>query len=348
MSLQVEIAFSVPKETARVALAAFPKGNVYMTMRDQLGTLYEDPQFAALFPRRVSPPRPPGGWPWSPSCSSLRTSPTGRPPMPSAAALTGSGYKVHLTETCDADTPHLIYKSLITHVQTTPATTQDSDATPLIHADLARADLLPKEHLADAGYVNGPLLAQSRRQYGVELVGPVARDGSWQAAGQGYDTGAFAVDWAAQQATCRQGKVSRYWQPQTDGAGNAVIHVQFSRTDCKACASQALCTHAKAGRRELHIRPQEEYLALQEARSRQKTPEFQTRYRARAGIEGTLSQGIATSGMRRSRYLGEARTHFQHVATATALNVLRMVSWLTQTPRVVTRQSRFAAFCHAV
>ncbi len=53
--------------------------------------------------------------------------------------------------------------------------------------------------------MNGPLLAESRRRYGVELVGPVARDGSWQAAaGQGYDAVSFAVDWGAQQVTVRR------------------------------------------------------------------------------------------------------------------------------------------------
>lgn len=37
------------------------------------------------------------------------------------------------------------------------------------------------------------------------------------------------------------------------------------------------------------LRPKEQYLALQMARARQQTPEFQERYNARAGIEGTLS-----------------------------------------------------------
>ena len=59
MSLQIEIAFSVPKETARVAQASFPKGNVYMTMRDQLGTLFEDEEFADLFPPQGQPAEAP-------------------------------------------------------------------------------------------------------------------------------------------------------------------------------------------------------------------------------------------------------------------------------------------------
>jgi transposase len=40
----------VPEETARVAQAAFRKGNRYMQMRDELGTMYEDEQFADLYP----------------------------------------------------------------------------------------------------------------------------------------------------------------------------------------------------------------------------------------------------------------------------------------------------------
>jgi transposase len=59
---------------------------------------------------------------------------------------TWTGYKVHLTETCDDDTPHLI-----THLLTTPATTPDWHAPEPIHAALAAKALLPDEHLLDAG-----------------------------------------------------------------------------------------------------------------------------------------------------------------------------------------------------
>lgn len=45
----------VPEETARVAKAAFPKGTVYMTMRDELGAIFSDEDFAHLFPRRGQP-----------------------------------------------------------------------------------------------------------------------------------------------------------------------------------------------------------------------------------------------------------------------------------------------------
>ena len=45
----------VPEETVRVAKAAFPKGTVYMTMRDEFGTTFDDEDFARLFPRRGRP-----------------------------------------------------------------------------------------------------------------------------------------------------------------------------------------------------------------------------------------------------------------------------------------------------
>ena len=252
-----------------------------------------------------------------------------------------TGYKVHLTETCEEGSPHLI-----THVETTAGTQQDCDVTADIHADLKAADLLPSEHFVDEGYTDAPLLVESQEKYGIDLVGPVAKDGSWQAvAGQGFDQSAFTVDWEAQQVICPQGKVSHLWMPEKDSFDNDVIHVKFSPSDCRACGVRSLCTHSQRGRREIGLRPKEQYLALKEARQRQKTEAFAERYHTRAGIEGTLSQGIHVSGMRHSRYIGQAKTHLQHVATAVALNVLRMVAWLMEVPLAKTQKSRFTVLC---
>lgn len=56
-----------------------------------------------------------------------------------------AGYKAHLTETCDDDLPHLI-----THVETTPATTYDGAVTEIIHRRLSAKGLLPQEHIVDS------------------------------------------------------------------------------------------------------------------------------------------------------------------------------------------------------
>ncbi len=55
MSLRSEPIPEVPEETARIARAAFPKGNVYLKMRDELGTFYDDEDFKDLFSTRGQP-----------------------------------------------------------------------------------------------------------------------------------------------------------------------------------------------------------------------------------------------------------------------------------------------------
>lgn len=55
MSLKPSVVEPVPKQTARVARAAFPKGNLYLSMRDKLGALFEDVNFRDLYPRRGQP-----------------------------------------------------------------------------------------------------------------------------------------------------------------------------------------------------------------------------------------------------------------------------------------------------
>jgi len=42
MSLKPSLIEAVPSETVRIARAAFPKGNLYLSMRDELGVLFED------------------------------------------------------------------------------------------------------------------------------------------------------------------------------------------------------------------------------------------------------------------------------------------------------------------
>ena len=52
MSMHPQPIPAIPEETVRIAQAVLPKGNVWMRMREELGKLYEDEDFADLFPRR--------------------------------------------------------------------------------------------------------------------------------------------------------------------------------------------------------------------------------------------------------------------------------------------------------
>lgn len=59
MSLHPHPVGPVPEETARVARAAFPKGNRYMRMRDTIGVMYTDDAFAPVFSWRGQPAETP-------------------------------------------------------------------------------------------------------------------------------------------------------------------------------------------------------------------------------------------------------------------------------------------------
>lgn len=256
-----------------------------------------------------------------------------------------TGYKVHLTETCDEERPHLI-----TNVETTPATTNDVGVTDTIHAHLAARHLLPREHLLDTGYVAADVLVTSRRR-AVDVVGPALGDNSWQARQpDGLDVSCFAIDWEARHVTCPGGKRSVRWTPGHDkqGAGQDLVAVQFDPDDCRGCPLRPRCTQAKTGPRTLRLRPREQHEALQTARRRQLTEAFKQLYAVRAGIEGALSQGVRAFGLRAARYRGQAKTYLQHLLVAVAMNIVRVAAWAEGIPRAQTRQSSFARLVAAV
>jgi transposase len=251
-----------------------------------------------------------------------------------------TGYKVHVTESCDEDAPHLI-----THVETTPAPQGDVDMTEPIHDALADKGKLPGEHFVDGGYVDAELLLSSQSDYQVELVGPVKNDRHWQAKERkGYAMENFDIDWDAKTATCPQGHTTHDWLITHDAKRNPTIRIRFARSVCAACEVRSLCTRAVRDGRCLGLRAnQAQHEALREARQKQETPEWKKRYAQRAGVEGTLSQGIRAFELRQTRYIGLAKTHLQHILTAAAINIVRVDNWLTQTPLAKTRTSRFKA-----
>ena len=234
------------------------------------------------------------------------------------------GYKVHLTETCDQDPsrPHLIV-----HVETTPATIQDSEMLALIGEQERQVGLAAEEHLVDEAYTSGELLA-SQAQLGTTVLGPVPGPQSWQGRQQtGFAPSDFELDWQGQVATCPQGQRSTTWKQQPDRRGKPTVVIQFAAKTCRRCPVQSLCTRNPEGR-SLTLNPQAAHEALLQRRAEQQTPSFRQRYALRAGIEGTISQAVRTTGLRRSPYRGLSPTHLQHVAIAAGLNLVRLQSFL--------------------
>ncbi len=246
-----------------------------------------------------------------------------------------------MTETCDAEQPHLL-----TNIETTAATTADSTMTATIQDHLAARELAPSEHIVDRSYMSADHLVTSQTD-GIELVGPVGEDQSWQArANEGFGAACLVIDWEAQQATCPQGNVSVVWKLTTDRGGHEVVTIRFGHHACGGCPVRAQCVRSERARA-LTIRPQAHYAALQAARERQATDAFKTQYATRAGIEGTISQGTRISDMRRSRYIGEAKTRLLQLLIGAALNFVRVAAWLADVPHAQTRRSAFGRLAPA-
>ncbi|HEY7432011.1 MAG TPA: transposase [Streptosporangiaceae bacterium] len=239
------------------------------------------------------------------------------------------GYEGHVTETVsdpagdDPDTGRPAVPNLVTDVQTTRAAVADVAVAGPVHDSLEAAGLAPGEHAVDSGYVSADLLV-SARQRGITLAGPLLPDTSARARAGGYTREAFAIDWDRGQAACPQGTVSRRWTPTRQRDGTAAIVVQFPRAACRACPVRDKCTSSRWNGRQLYPRPREIHQAIAAARAEEGTQDRKDRYKARAGVEGTVYQATHVTGIRRARYLGLDKTRLGHIAAATAINVIRL------------------------
>lgn len=239
---------------------------------------------------------------------------------------------MHITETCEEGLP-----SIITDVQSAPGPVSDGDATPIIHEALKKKGLLPEIQFVDTGYLDAELLAESKKNYGVDLYGPTRPDYKWQAREKtGFEAAAFSIDWEGEVATCPEGKQSLSWTPAIDRQNVKVMKIKFSGKDCMPCPSREKCIRSGKDykRRTISIRrPKEHHEALQKARERERTTDFKKEYRRRAGIEGTVSRAVRTCEVRRSRYVGLAKTHMHHLLGSAALSFLRVGEWLMGVPK---------------
>jgi transposase len=265
--------------------------------------------------------------------------------------LTWPGYKLHISESCDAevstgpaadevpDTP----PNLITNAATTDASVPDVAMTQPIHADLAARGVPPGEHYVDSGYPSADLLVSSLTDFGVRLITPMLADTSPQArAREGFDRTGFTIDWDTQQVTCPQQQASASWTPAVQ-RGTDVIVVKFAGEVCQSCPVKARCTTATRGGRQLTLRPQPVQEALDQARAEQATTDWQRKYARRAGVESTIAQAVKVTNTRQARYRGLPKVRLEHNTMAAALNLIRLDAWYNGEaldPRRTTHLSR--------
>jgi transposase len=212
---------------------------------------------------------------------------------------------VPVSATCEPTAPHLM-----THVYTTAATVHEAQCTAPIQRALVQKDLAPAEHLVDAAYISAAWLVQSQDEYGITIRGPTRPSPWWQAQVEGtYAIEHFEADWAHLRGRCPQGKWSATWWEHGAQTSSRRIFVECALEDCQGCPARAVCTRAQQQGRRVGLPPQVQYEAVQVARAWVRSEEGKQQYKQRAGVEGTLSQGVRGFGLRCARYRGLKKTH---------------------------------------
>lgn len=179
----------------------------------------------------------------------------------------------------------------------------------------------------DAGYTSADLMIGARREHDITLLGPLRVDNSAQTRiGEGYGRAAFTIDWDRRQATCPQGARSTIWSECSERGRDSVV-VAFPVTACRSCPVRPQCTRSTRSGRQLMLRARDVHEAVEQARTEQTTDKWKQRYAVRAGVEGTVHQAVAVTGVRRCRYVGLTKTRLAHVFAATALNLIRLDAW---------------------
>lgn len=193
-------------------------------------------------------------------------------------SLSWVGYKTHVTETCDEDSPHLLI-----HVDTTEPAVADLVRVTSIHETLKQRDLLPSEHFVDNNYVTSKLLVDSKKNYGVALVGPIKAHRETK----GFGVDRFEIDWQRERVTCPTGKQSIRWRSEVPKSGRERITVRFAPTVCRACSLNKQCAkNTERVGRTLALLPREQFEAREEVKQKQNTPEWLSNYQIRTGSEG--------------------------------------------------------------
>lgn len=235
------------------------------------------------------------------------------------------GYKVQVTETCDADRPHLIVD-----LEPTGALDNDAPQLPAIQERLQARDLLPAEQQVDQGYMSGEHLVKSA-DLGINLLGIPLADTQAPADFRQTD---FTIAVPARQAVCPAGHVQQVWSEKPDPQGGPPqILIRFAGATCQACPFFGRCTQSPQGR-SLTLHPYR--AALLARRAEAQTAAFRQKLHLRAGIEGTISELVRAHGLRRARYRGLLKQRLQNYFTAVAANLKRLARWWAQpaAPRV--------------
>lgn len=200
---------------------------------------------------------------------------------------------------------------LITNAAVTPGNQPDGEAV----ADIIKTAIVkPGTLMGDTAY--GTLSARKAlEEHAVALTAPLPLGKQVPNKFSKYD---FAIDWENRTCICpgKQVTVKVY---QKDGVIKAFV---FNKQVCNRCPLREQCTKHGKGKI-VSIHPEEE--TRRQIITQIETPEFKKQYRLRAKVERKIAH-LIRRGVRKSRYVGKAKTFIQLAFTAATINLKRLFS----------------------
>lgn len=229
------------------------------------------------------------------------------------------GFKVQVTTEPTSE--------LIVDIADVPAPGSDGQHLPaMVERVEAHAGVEVERVIGDGAHGSGPNRAWCAEYapHPIDLVAPLA-----QPPDPAVHKSAFDIDLETGQATCPQEQtVPGRAGPREQGRPTWLFY--FQREVCEACPLFARCVRSKTAGRTVRTDPYESY--LQAARQRQATPEFRDVYRVRSRVERKQAE-LVRHGLRRTRYLGQAKRQLQRLWTAAAVNLKRLFTLIEETQR---------------
>jgi hypothetical protein len=227
----------------------------------------------------------------------------------------GQGYQVQIMETFSSQEEEKRL-NLLTYADVEPA--HESDAHGLIPGveSVKERNLLPDELLADSLYGSDEN-CQKAKEHSVELISPLM--GAPKA--EGICLSDFTFSEEGHIISCLQG-----CNPVKIKTKKGRINVAFDSKFCQQCPYLPQCP-AKEGKKFHYLRYSDKDLRIAHRRAYEKTPEFQDRYRCRAGIEATMSEYKRRTGVGKLRVRGLKAVRYCAKLKALAINIFRATAF---------------------
>jgi hypothetical protein len=250
-------------------------------------------------------------------------------PDASYNAHRGQGYAAQIMETYTEDGPSesdddgaASKPNLITHVSVHDMTEHDRSAVPRALEDLSAREVTPAVMLGDTHYGSEDCIKKAAAQ-GVELVAPATPP---KGAKQGRLTlEQFELDEQGAVVRCPQGH-----RPMEVRAGSTRFEVRFDPAVCDGCSQRTQCPAYCTARGKKLSRWQysRDRVMTRQRRLQEKEATFTSRYRWRAGIEGTISRLKHQMGLANLRVRGMVATSYTVVLRALGLNIRRVAAFI--------------------